>query len=71
MSKQRTLIYANPTSENDGPAKEGSATKKSKSKPAMPQHIGFVDLRAHYDEVLFNRFYEEQMIPSFPDPDGT
>lgn len=37
----------------------------------MPTHIGFVDLRSNYDEVLFNRFYEEMMIPGFPDPDGT
>lgn len=37
----------------------------------MPPHIGFVDLRATYDDVLFSRFYEEMMIPGFPDPDGT
>lgn len=73
MSRQKTLIYTNPTSDKDGPAADGKASGStgSKSKPKMPQHIGFVDLRAHYDEVLFNRFYEEQMIPSFPDPDGT
>lgn len=71
VSKQRTLLYVNPTAENDKPNGIGaSSPAPSKSKPTMPPHIGFVDLRANYDDVMFNRFYEEMMIPGFPDPDG-
>lgn len=63
----------NPTSEVDANNGKdaGAKNSKSKSKPTMPPNVGFVDLRANYDDVLMNRFYEEMMIPGFPDPDGS
>jgi hypothetical protein len=73
VSKQRTLLYANPTSEKDAPKDTSSPapSPSPKSRPKMPPHIGFVDLRTNHDDVLFKRFYDEMMIPGFPDPDGT
>lgn len=72
VSRQKTLLFANPTAEKDGKhGNNGSSNPPaSRTRPVMPPNIGFVDLRSNYDDTLFNRFYEEQMIPGFPDPNG-
>lgn len=66
------MLFANATSEKDGNGGNTSSLSSTRTRvrPKMPPNVGFVDLRTNYDEVLFDRFYAEMMIPGFPDPDG-
>lgn len=64
----------NPVSGNENASDSATANSAStgkRTKPKMPPYAAYVDLRTNYDEVLMKRFYEEMMIPNFPDPDGT